>query len=119
LKVVEKTLHANAADPEEREEAQQEGCCAMSTFTHEEPRDKVETVGFAFGPLARFYATFYESQIGHAKRVLEYYRSLLDRLGGEKEDFHSFVLYSALEAPDAQAKAWALRYTAGGLAPMD
>ncbi|NVO12642.1 MAG: hypothetical protein HXX10_01260 [Rhodoplanes sp.] len=91
----------------------------MSTLTYEDIPEKAETTGSAFGPLARFYATFYETQIGQAKRVLDYYRSLLNGLGREHEDFHSFVVGSAIEAPDAQARAWAVRYTAGGLAPTE
>lgn len=93
----------------------------MSSLTYDDIPQKSEPAGSAFGPLARFYATFYEAQIGQAKRVLDYYRSLLNGLGGSRgdEDFHSFVVGSAIEAPDAQARAWAVRYTAGGLAPTD
>ncbi|MTW15371.1 hypothetical protein GJ689_04020 [Rhodoplanes serenus] len=92
----------------------------MSTLAYDDLPQKPESTGSAFGSLARFYASFYEAQIGQAKRVLDYYRNLLNGLGGQREaDYHSFVVGSAIEAPDAQARARAVRYTAGGYAPTE
>jgi hypothetical protein len=93
----------------------------MSILTYEDIPEKAEPAGTAFGPLARFYTGLYEAQISQAKRVLDYYRGLLNGLAGDRgvQDFHSFVVGSAIEAPDAQARAWAVRYTAGGLAPSE
>lgn len=91
----------------------------MSILTYDDIPEKAEATGTAFGPLARFYAGLYEVQISQAKQILDYYRHLLDSLGRANQDFHSFVVGSAIEAPDAQARAWAVRYTAGGLAPTE
>ncbi|RAI42080.1 hypothetical protein [Rhodoplanes roseus] len=91
----------------------------MSIVAYDDIPEKSVPAGSAFGPLGRFYTGLYEAQISQAKRVLDYYRTLLNGLATQREaqDFHSFVVGSAIEAPDAQARAWAVRYTSGGLAP--
>ncbi|MBK5962360.1 hypothetical protein CCR97_29835 [Rhodoplanes elegans] len=70
-----------------------------------------------FAPYYAFFADFYEAQITNAKHVLDYHLAMVKSFGRVNEDFHSYVVGSAIEAPDAVARAWAMRYTAGGLSP--
>lgn len=73
--------------------------------------------GSPLSPYYEFFASLYEAQITNAKHALDYQLALVKSFGRANEDFHSYVVGSALEAPDAVARAWAMRYTAGGLSP--
>ncbi|EJW11510.1 hypothetical protein A33M_3123 [Rhodovulum sp. PH10] len=92
----------------------------MSCLTIDSDRagESAETV---FETTARFYASVWDAQIAQTKRILDFYHHWLTLWGGHHrpEEYHTSELDSALADPDAKAKAWAVRYTAGGLAPAD
>lgn len=88
----------------------------MSIATYDQNPAKAVAAS-PLAPYFDFYTSLYESQITNAKQVLDYYLAVVKSFGRANEDFHSFVVGSAIEAPDAVARAWAMRYTSGGLSP--
>jgi hypothetical protein len=75
----------------------------------------------AFTPLADFYVWLQQTQIAYAKRALDTYTAWLKQLGfpADLVDYHSHVVSSAIDAPDAKARAWAVRFTSGGFTPAN
>lgn len=92
----------------------------MSSLSIDNVRDS-SVFDSMFGSTARLYATLVDAQIGQTRRVLEFYHTWLTIWGVHHtpDEYHSSVVDSAIKEPGAQARAWAMRYTSGGLAPAE